>query len=126
MSSRLVRLLLSAVLLAGCSGAAAGPSAEALPDAILGVPVAAPSLVGVVVGVESGPRALLEHRPVRPDCQGQALATLGPETLVVWRDGRRASAADVHLGQRVSAWFGESELRSCPVRVYATAIVLEQ
>jgi len=125
MSSYRVRLVLGAVLLAGCSGAPAGPSAEALPDAKLGVPAAAPSLIGVVVGVEAGPRVLLEHRPVRPECQRQALAAVGSETRVVWRDGRGASADDLRVGQQVSAWFGETELRSCPVQVYAKAIILE-
>jgi hypothetical protein len=75
--------------------------------------------------VEPGPRALLEHRPVRADCQRQALATLGPETRVVRRDGSPASVGDVRVGQRVSAWFGDAELRSCPVQVSAVAVVIE-
>ena len=125
MSSCEVRLVVGATLLAACSGAPAAPAAERLPNAALGVPAAGPSLVGVVAGVEPGPRALLEHRPVRAECRRQALAFLGPETRVVRRDGRGASVGDVRAGQRVTAWFGDVELRSCVVQVHAIAVVIE-
>ncbi|MES2523050.1 MAG: hypothetical protein V4617_10155 [Gemmatimonadota bacterium] len=125
MSSQLVKLLIATALLAACAGEPAGLSVSTLPNASLGAPARSPSLVGVIIAIESGPRVLLEHRPLRPACQRHARASVGAETRVVWRDGRAGSIGDMRAGQRITAWFGDVELRSCPVQVYATTIVLE-
>ena len=96
-----------------------------LAQATVDVPSKAPSLQGVVVELGPDQRVLLEHRPVREGCQRQALARLGPETRLVRRDGTGANAGDLRPGQRVTAWFGDVEMRSCPVQVDAVAIIIE-
>lgn len=115
----------AALLLSACSGSPAGLPSDGRPNTALGVPASAPSLVGVVASVEPRDRALLEYRPVRAECRRQALASLGSRTRLVHRDGTPASASDLKAGQRISAWFGSVELRSCPVQVEAVAIVIE-
>ena len=124
-------LLLLAALTLACSSSPADPAAQSAADptgdplATLGVPAKAPSLVGVVVERRPDGRALLEHRPVRPQCGHQAVASLGPATRIVRRSGAAATAQDLRPGVRVTAWFGDVELRSCPVQVEALAIVVE-
>jgi hypothetical protein len=112
-------------LVAACSRQATDPAASPSTNAALGVPPGPPSFSGVVAAVESDGRVLLERRPAPSDCAGRAVATLGPETRVIRRNGAAATAADVTVGQAVSAWFTGPELRSCPVQVQAAVIVLE-
>ena len=129
MSALKFRSLLLCVALSACSSTptdpAADPAVDPLTLATLGVPPKAPSLVGVVVELTPDRRVLLEHRPVRPECQRRALASLGPQTRIVRRSGASATDKDLQPGTSVSAWFGDVELRSCPVQVEALAIVIE-
>ena len=129
---RLHHLLLLAALTVACSSSPADPGQPTvdpsgnLPTlAALGVPAKPPSLVGVVVERRPDGRVLLEHRPVRPQCGHQAVASIGPATRIVRRSGAAATAQDLRPGVRVTAWFGDVELRSCPVQVEALAIVVE-
>jgi hypothetical protein len=120
-------LALCALLAAACSRTPAEPTVSTATDLaqhVPGVPTTSPSLVGVVVEMQPDSRVLLEHRPIRPECQRRALATIGPNTVVVRRNGRVAASSDIRAGQEVTAWFGETELRSCPVQVAAVAIII--
>lgn len=118
---------LCALLTAACSRTPAEPTVTTvtgIAQNIPGVPTTVPSLLGVVVEMQPDSRVLLEHRPLRPECQRRALATLGVNTVIVRRNGDVAAARDIKAGQEVTAWFGETELRSCPVQVMAVAIII--
>lgn len=120
---RLVILVCSTLL--GCAQSPAAPGAHALSNATLGVPGSPPSLVGVVTAVQQDGRVVLERRGSQAECERAAIVSLSASTRIVRRSGVAATAADVTAGHQVSAWFGDVELRSCPVQVGAVAIVLE-
>jgi hypothetical protein len=122
-SVELLVILASAALL-GCARSPVDPAAAALPNASLGVPAGPPSFVGVVVGVQRDGRVVLD-RPAPDVCERGAVVQLHPDTRLVRRSGAAAATGDVRIGRHVSAWFGDAELRSCPVQVGAVAIVLE-
>lgn len=118
-------LILVCAIHLGCGKSPAAPGAYALSNATLGVPGSPPSLIGVVAAVQQDGRVVLERRGSPAECERAAIVSLSASTRIVRRSGVAASATDVIAGQPVSAWFGDVELRSCPVQVGAMAIVLE-
>ena len=56
----------------------------------------------------------------------RAWVTVHPDSLLVRRDGKKASAADLTVGRPVVVWVNGPELRSYPVQVTGSAILVER
>ena len=56
----------------------------------------------------------------------RAWVTVHPDSTLQWRDGRRASPSDLTVGRSVVVWVNGPELRSYPVQVTGSAILIER
>ena len=52
--------------------------------------------------------------------------TVHPDSVLVWRDGRAASPADLTVGRAVIVWVRGPESRSMPPQVTGSAILVER
>lgn len=119
---------IAAVGIVACRSATApAPSANADLAAIL--PTTAPYITGTVVdrGDRAGqdPWILVASDPSDPMTGKSAYVDLGKDVMVVHRDGRRASVADLQPGRVVTAWVGPVERRSLPPQVSGRVLVIE-
>ena len=55
----------------------------------------------------------------------RAWVTVHPDSTLVWRDGRKATPADLAVGRAVVVWVRGPEMRSYPVQVTGSAILIE-
>ena len=55
----------------------------------------------------------------------RAWVTVHPDSTLVWRDGRKAAPSDLTVGRAVVVWVRGPELRSYPVQVTGSAILIE-
>lgn len=113
---------------AACKQSTATVSADPSSTTAL-IPAGQPYITGTVVSrdarFQNAPSARVAVDPKDPPGRS-ADVLLGSDVVVVWRDGRRASVADVTVGRVVSAWVGATELRSLPPVVDGLVLVIER
>ena len=135
------RVAIALVLVAAaCSPSPAGAPATApasdggpLPLALL-VRSDTPYVTGAIVqrdGVRAGDRAGLRVRVRAPDDASvtasrvpEAVVTVHPDSLLVFRVGSRASPAELTVGRTVVVWVRGPEMRSLPPQVTGSAILV--
>jgi len=123
--------ILAAIPAAACSGGPGDPDPPA--SASLSVPDEAASIIGDVTQVEGGGerrlRILVEQIPTRS--AGEPIAWIDiPANARILAGGaegtRRASAAGLVVGARVSVWFDGPVRESFPVQATAGTVLIER
>jgi hypothetical protein len=127
------------VVLAAVTGCSPSPSTEPASDADQLLPSAlvvrsdTPYITGAVVGRDEGGRGALRVRVRAPDSASvsasrvpEAVVTIHPDSLLVFRDGRAASADELTVGRTIAVWVRGPELRSLPPQVTGSAILVER
>jgi hypothetical protein len=116
---------LAAAALAGVTACSsregAGPPTSARTAGLPDEPV---SISGVVTEIGADGRVRVEGRPVHQSAYDKAVMRI-EEARIVHRSGAAATAADVAVGQRVSAWFTGPVMESYPVQATASVVVIE-
>jgi hypothetical protein len=83
-----------------------------------------PSISGFVTAIGDDGRVRIEERPDDHSGYEKAVARIDG-ARIVRRSGAAATAADVAVGQRVSAWFTGPVMESYPVQATASVVVIE-
>jgi hypothetical protein len=123
---------------AACSpSSSSSPSTEPASDADL-LPLAlvvrsdTPYITGTIVRRDDD-RASVRVRVRAPDGTSvsaarvpEAVVTVHPDSLLVFRDGRAAAPAELIVGRTVVVWVRGPELRSLPPQVTGSAVLVER
>lgn len=90
------------------------------------LPVGAAYITGTISASQlTTTQRLLVERKVG-DLTSGALISVPSDLPIYWRNGRRGLLRDLQGGRVITAWVGETELRSLPPQVSATTIVIER
>ena len=127
----------AALALLATAACAPSPSTEpaadagALPFALM-VRSDTPYITGAIVQRDGG-RASLRVRVRAPDDASvsasrvsEAVVTVHPDSLLVFRDGSAASPAELTVGRTVVVWVRGPEARSLPPQVTGSAILVDR
>lgn len=109
-------LALSVVTLSACSGGGTGK----------GIPNAPPLVNGTITKIEAS-RYLVEEKPGQQSGDAKCWFALTGKTTVYRQEGKEikpAKAADLAVGQQVSAWAGGPVRESYPCQADAAVILL--
>ncbi|MEX2582347.1 MAG: DUF3221 domain-containing protein [Gemmatimonadota bacterium] len=87
-------------------------------------PAQPPAIRGIVTGVEDG-SIRVEENPAEESGSPKASISVTPETVVLYRGGDIAAAAELTIGHNVSVWFTGPVAESYPVQAAAETIVIE-
>jgi hypothetical protein len=124
-------LVLAGVLLAAvaaCRPASGVESDDRLPPEFT-VRSDVPYVRGTIRAREDAAGALrlrVEDAPGSTARVTAAFVTVLPEAVLRYRDGRRATPADLRVGRVVTVWVTGPELRSSPPQVSANGIIVER
>jgi hypothetical protein len=123
-----LRLIAVLSVTASCREPAAAPAGPSVIPESLAVRSDVPYVTGTIAERRSdralAPRILVVAGGAsRVD---RATVTVHPDSLRVWRDGRKATPADLTVGRSVVVWANGPELRSSPVQVTGSAILIER
>jgi hypothetical protein len=127
------------VLLAAVAGCSPSPSTEPASEADQLLPSAlvvrsdTPYITGAIVSRDEDGRGSLRVRVRAPDSASvsasrvpEAVVTVHPDSLLVFREGRAASADELTVGRTIVVWVRGPELRSLPPQVTGSAILVER
>jgi hypothetical protein len=121
--------LLLLALAAAASGCQRGPGDATPPAAdITTLPAEPPSITGTVTAVTL-PTVRVEERPEEATGSAKASLRITDETRVLRRAGDSLAPgrpADLHVGQRVRAWFVGPVAESYPVQARAGTIIIDR
>jgi hypothetical protein len=107
--------------------ACGGPGSTSNPGSRQGLDVVtseAPSIRGTVTRA-SPDRILIEEEPLDSTGSAKAIVRLTPSTHVLRSSGETSRPDDLHIGQKVSAWFDGPVMESFPVQATAKAVRIE-
>lgn len=118
-------LLFTLGMLAACGGANAPEDALTTPSTSANAaPAEPPSIRGLVTAIGDN-TIRVEEKPAESYGSAKAIARLTSRTVIMRREGERAAATDLAVGQTVSVWFDGPVMESYPVQSTAGVIVLE-
>jgi hypothetical protein len=100
----------------------AGPPTSA--HDVADIPDEPASISGVVTAIGDDGRVRIEEHPDDHSGYEKAVARIDA-ARIVRRSGAPATAADVAVGQHVSAWFTGPVMESYPVQATASVVVIE-